>query len=76
MSLLRVRKTGPLANGRERGGGTLAHLLDVDALKELDFRQALCGTAPGPLTGGWELATHAAPSCSRCARRAHTGRRP
>ena len=69
MTLTRARKTGRLANGAERGGGKIAHLVNRRDWRS-DWTQAVCGTFPGRLTGGWDWEPpDSLPTCKTCEKR-------
>lgn len=66
--LVPARMTGRCANGFERDGGRVVHLVEAEQLQSPDFRRALCGARPGRLSAGWR-AEPEAPSglaCRRC----------
>ena len=54
------RLTGRCANGAERDGGKLSHLIE-------DCRNiALCGAKPGKRSNGWSIYDETEVTCKKC----------
>jgi len=66
-----VRLSGRCANGAERDGGHVAHVVFADParLGAPQWGLAACGVMPGRLSAGWsEVDGAEVPSCPRCRR--------
>mgnify|MGYP001020623848 CR=1 len=67
MNLTRATMAGPLRNGCERGGGTVAHLIENPEGRDVHaLGKALCGKRPSITWSGW--APEKLKVCPRCAK--------
>jgi hypothetical protein len=67
----RATMAGPLRNGAERGGGSVAHLIENPEGREVyQLGRALCGKAPSITWSDW--APEKLKVCPRCAKKAAT----
>ena len=71
-----ARLAGRCANGFERDGGRLHHVIPGESSRDLHHRRALCGAAPGRRSVGFEPVNMLDGSgrpparvCARCERR-------
>lgn len=66
-----VRMTGRCANGAERDGGKLVHIVDLPEGVKPAWQPAICGKAPGRKGNGWSEHLNAIDdvSCPRCRKR-------
>lgn len=68
-TLTRATMAGPLRNGYEHGGGTVAHLIENrDGRSVHALGKALCGKRPSITWSDW--APDRLKNCPRCAKKA------